>query len=201
MPHKLNTIYHVFNQGNNKQRIFFSDENYHFFLAKIRRHIMPIADILAYCLMPNHFHFLLILKPEGVHRTNVKKPAAGRMNYQQVFSNQFAILLRSYTQAINKQNQWSGSLFRQRTKFKPVQQIPNLLDQFTLDQMDLASPTDYLLTCFDYIHSNPVKAGLVYNKKEWPFSSYSEFTNKIDHGICNTQLTKDLILSAFGHPA
>lgn len=195
MPHKLNTIYHVFNQGNNRQRIFFSEENYRFFTAKIRRHIMPVADILAYCLMPNHFHLLLVLKPEGVQRTNVKKPSAGRMNFQQAISNQFAIALRSYTQAINKQNQWSGSLFRQRTKFKPVELLPNLVDPTTHTSATLDSPTDYLLTCFDYIHANPVKADLVYSPEEWPFSSYVEFSKKKDGGVCNIQLARDLIFS------
>ena len=49
-------IYHVFNQGNNHQKVFFNRENYLFFLQKIRTHILPHADILAWCLMPNHFH-------------------------------------------------------------------------------------------------------------------------------------------------
>ncbi|MFA5647265.1 MAG: hypothetical protein WC951_03050 [Bacteroidales bacterium] len=51
-------LYHVYNQGNNRQRIFFSRENYLFFLEKIKKHVLPYADVLAWCLMPNHFHLM-----------------------------------------------------------------------------------------------------------------------------------------------
>lgn len=47
-------IYHIYNQGNNHRKIFFSQENYLFFLEKIKTYITPYADILAWCLMPNH---------------------------------------------------------------------------------------------------------------------------------------------------
>ncbi|MDD2199404.1 MAG: hypothetical protein PHE08_06735, partial [Bacteroidales bacterium] len=52
-------IYHIYNQGNNRRRIFLIRENYLFFLKKIETYILPYADILAYCLMPNHFHLMV----------------------------------------------------------------------------------------------------------------------------------------------
>ena len=52
-------IYHIFNQGNNRQKIFLERENYLFFLRKIHKHVLPFADILAWCLMPNHFHLMV----------------------------------------------------------------------------------------------------------------------------------------------
>ncbi len=55
-------IYHVYNRGNNSQTVFFNHENYMFFLEKIRTHIFPHADILAWCLMPNHFHLMISAK-------------------------------------------------------------------------------------------------------------------------------------------
>ena len=54
-------IYHIYNQGNNRQEIFFNKENYMFFLKKIKTHITPYADILAWCLMPNHFHLIVLV--------------------------------------------------------------------------------------------------------------------------------------------
>ena len=48
--------YHVFNRSN--ETVFYNRENYIFFLGKIREHILPYADVLSYCLMPNHFHLL-----------------------------------------------------------------------------------------------------------------------------------------------
>jgi len=58
---KEGNIYHVFNQGNNRENIFFSRENYLYFLSKINIYIKPHADILAWCLMPNHFHLMLYI--------------------------------------------------------------------------------------------------------------------------------------------
>lgn len=52
-------IYHVFNQGNNKQIVFFNRNNYLYFLRKLRVQILPFADILSWCLMPNHFHLMI----------------------------------------------------------------------------------------------------------------------------------------------
>lgn len=40
-------IYHVFNRGNNSQTVFFNQENYLFFLEKLRKNILPHTDILA----------------------------------------------------------------------------------------------------------------------------------------------------------
>ncbi|KAF0191360.1 MAG: hypothetical protein FD166_3767, partial [Bacteroidetes bacterium] len=39
-------IYHVFNRSNNAQTVFFARENYLFLLEKLRKHILPHADIL-----------------------------------------------------------------------------------------------------------------------------------------------------------
>ena len=54
-------IYHIYNQGNNRQKIFFNRENYFFFLGKMKEYIMPYADIMAWCLMPNHFHWMVLV--------------------------------------------------------------------------------------------------------------------------------------------
>ena len=54
-------IYHIYNQGNNRQGIFFHRDNYLFFLKKMRTHLFPFGDILAYCLMPNHFHWMMFV--------------------------------------------------------------------------------------------------------------------------------------------
>jgi len=69
-------IYHIYNQGNNRQRIFFKRENYLFFLEKIKNHVLPYADILAYCLMPNHFHLMGYVN--WVELDNIRSTAQSR---------------------------------------------------------------------------------------------------------------------------
>jgi putative transposase len=56
----LGNIYHVYNRGNNKEPIFFKSDNYSYFLSNINRYVIPHCDLLAYCLMPNHFHLLVM---------------------------------------------------------------------------------------------------------------------------------------------
>lgn len=54
--------YHIFSHVNGTEIIFREDSNYQFFLEKLEKYIIPIADIYAYCLLPNHFHLLLKFK-------------------------------------------------------------------------------------------------------------------------------------------
>jgi REP element-mobilizing transposase RayT len=142
-PHQL---YHVYNRGNDQKPIFYEQENYFFFLKKMRRQLCPFADIFAYCLMPNHFHWLLF-----AHEYSPAKSVTHPLN------NRIGTLLSSYAKAINKRYDRTGSLFQQKTK-----------------AVQIDSQT-YGLTCFHYIHQNPVCAGLVQNMGEWPYSSYPDY--------------------------
>src|SRR5260221_10071635 len=129
-----NELYHIYNRGNNKQKIFFNPANYLFFLRKTRTFILPHCDILAYCLMPNHFHFLI----NSDIRTITTKSIAGKE--KNILSEGIRNLLSSYTQGINKQNSTTGSLFQQNTKSKCLNAGSKLHD----------------LLCSHYIHQNPI---------------------------------------------
>jgi len=61
MNFEKNRIYHIYNQGNNRKKIFFERKNYQLFKYKITDFISPYGDILAWCLMPNHFHIMLLV--------------------------------------------------------------------------------------------------------------------------------------------
>ena len=58
MEFEVGHLYHIYNQGNNRRKVFFVRDNYLFFLNKMKHHLLPYADILAWCLMPNHFHIM-----------------------------------------------------------------------------------------------------------------------------------------------
>jgi putative transposase len=53
-------FYHVLNRGNDKQTIFHKDKDFEAFLELMKKakELFPV-DVLAYCLMPNHYHFLV----------------------------------------------------------------------------------------------------------------------------------------------
>jgi len=56
-------FYHIYNRGINGENIFLSDANYMFFLKKWKALLNNYIKMGAYCLMTNHFHFLVQIKP------------------------------------------------------------------------------------------------------------------------------------------
>lgn len=110
--------YHVFNRGVNKQPIFIDDEDYFQFLKRlqiildlipvsmIKTNIRPLPkdsfSILAYCLMPNHFHMLIRQNTDiGIDKLILK-------------------LCTSYSIYINKKLGRVGALFQDTFKAKLI---------------------------------------------------------------------------------
>ena len=57
--------YHIYNRGNNKQKIFLNNDDHIFYLNKIREYKEKYnVTILCYCLMPNHMHLALLQNTE-----------------------------------------------------------------------------------------------------------------------------------------
>ncbi len=59
------TIYHVINRSNGRVRIFDSDDDYKHFESLLQegRELIDMR-ILAYCIMPNHWHLVLYPKKD-----------------------------------------------------------------------------------------------------------------------------------------
>jgi putative transposase len=167
-------FYHIYNRGNNSQPIFFKEDNYLFFIKKIRDQLSPVSEIISYCLMPNHFHLIIKATENSIATRNTfgGKP-------MQEFAYRIGILLSSYSQAINKQNSTSGSLFQQKTKVK------------ILSEQVEGKKESYLEHCFFYIHNNPIRAKLVSKLKDWPYSSWPDYTGKQNGTLCNKALFFD----------
>jgi putative transposase len=116
MPRRASPIvagryYHIYNRGNNRQPIFFERENYLFFLRRLRRYLVgepKTSEVIAYCLMPNHFHLLVSPHDDCLSR---------RMQ-------RFSI---SYTKAINNRYGRVGALFQGQFQALPADQDGHLL--------------------------------------------------------------------------
>ncbi|MBX7243031.1 MAG: hypothetical protein K1X92_14910 [Bacteroidia bacterium] len=181
------TIYHIFNHANGKENLFMNEGNYIFFLKKYQYYIEPIADTFAYCLMPNHLHFMvrikttinlqeankLFLTDKGITPKEITE--IPETDYPKFTSRVFGNLFSSYTQSFNKQQKRRGSLF-----------IPN----FKRKTVDTEA---YYRRLIHYIHHNPVHHGFVKNMDEWKFSSYESFM-----ADKNTRIVKDEALKWFG---
>lgn len=174
-------IYHIYNQGNNRQKIFFNRENYLFFLRKVRTYILPYADIISYCLMPNHFHLMVLVHEQTVGVTPTVGVAQSDTDGKtRSINDSIGIMLRSYTNAINKQQKRSGKLFREKTKAEcincPKGISPSFIIKEGITQINIQNPEQqYPQVCFNYIHQNPVKAKMVKQAVDWEFSSARDY--------------------------
>ena len=180
-------LYHIYNQGNNQRDVFFNTENHLFFLKKIKKFILPYADIIAWCLMPNHFHLMVLVREERI--PVIESNTATRSNSNTVtqshgvtktrtFNDSIGIMLRSYTRAINKQENFSGKLFREKTKAECINCPEGATPSFIGSKINIQNPEEqYPQVCFDYIHQNPVKAKLVEKETDWEFSSTKDYAN------------------------
>lgn len=140
MNNHAGQYYHVYNRGVAHTKIFANPENYVFLLETIKKHL-KIYDLtfIAYCLMPTHYHFLV------------------RENMEDQLSPFLQRLFNSYSQAYNRQQNRTGTLFEGRPQHR------------------LVDTTKYVLQLSRYIHLNPVSAGLVRLPEEWEFSNYREW--------------------------
>jgi putative transposase len=63
-PLRYNTYYHIYNRGVNRWNIFIEERNYEHFLRLYEKHIVPVVDTYAYCLLKNHFHLAVRVKAQ-----------------------------------------------------------------------------------------------------------------------------------------
>ena len=145
-------IYHVYNRGNNKDRIFIEESDFQNFLKRLKislgmtnpgkLRIKPFQkgtfSILAYCLMDNHFHFII------KQNTNIS------------ISHLIGKVCSSYAWYLNKKYNRVGHVFQDVFKTK------------------LIDTDEYLKYVSAYLHINPK------DYFKWKFSSLHEYINKPD---------------------
>jgi putative transposase len=52
-------FYHVYNRAVGKESMFRSRTDYLEFMNRMKEFVLPVAEIHAFILLPNHFHFML----------------------------------------------------------------------------------------------------------------------------------------------
>ncbi len=175
-PLEPGNVYHIYNRGIGKEKIFTNRDNYLFFLSKVTKYILPICDILSYCLLPDHFHFLIRVKSEKelhAFATEIKKE---KTELPVLISEQFANCFNSYSKAFNKVFQRHGKLFD--LPFKRIE----------------VDSDKYYTILVAYIHRNPVHHGIVKKFTDWEFSSYKAYLSDAP-----SRVAKREILGWFGN--
>lgn len=197
LPLEEGKFYHIYNQGNNKENIFLTANNYEYFLRKFDLYLSDLVEVYAFCLMPNHFHFLIRVKEfdrmdtmskhsisskYGLSFENLfpingiayKKLMESENKIEVVVSELFRRLFLSYSKSINKQTGRTGSLFRKNFKRKEI------------------TDSKYLQQAVIYIHRNPLHHGFSVDFRDYPWSTYSKI---VEDRI--TKLRKEEVLGWF----
>jgi len=109
VPLTAGEYYHLYNRGHNRARVFLDKENYVYFLQELRRYLVPDhALLVAYVLMPNHYHMLIRACSATLSR------AMQRLGI-------------SYTKSINKRYDRTGGVFQGAFQAKHVDRDEYLL--------------------------------------------------------------------------
>ena len=167
-PLKESNYYHIYNRGNNGENLFLEEQNYNYFLKKFGFYCYPVLDTYAYCLLKNHFHFLVRVRPREEMRSILSKPELDEAVKQRLgnkewspklISQQLSHLFNSYTQSINKLNSRTGSLFERPFERRGINE------------------NNYFCNLVSYIHRNPQLHGFIDDYKQYRYSSYSIYVS------------------------
>lgn len=181
--------YHIYNRTNNKELLFRTEENKRFFLKKYTDYLFPYVQTFAYCLLDNHFHFLVKIRPEERIRNYINTLFkeektkllteyldSNSIPVSKVLENQFLRLFTSYAMAFNKQWGRKGNLFNRPFKRLSVQN------------------ENHFTTLVIYMHLNPIKHNITENYKDYSWSSYQSIVTEKP-----TRIERDEILNWFGN--
>ena len=183
-------FYHIYNRGNNHENIFLQKRNYSYFLDLWWKHITPIAETWAYCLLRNHFHTVVYIKNkedltglEGesvsrdirVDRGNNPGDSRGDLSGLKDPSKYFSNFFNAYARGFNIATQRTGALFE-----RPFKRI-------------LVDSTAYLMQLIVYVHQNPQKHRFEEGFRKWNYSSYHILVSEAP-----TRLQRDRVMELFG---
>lgn len=148
-PFEPENWYNVFNHVRGNDKLFETNSDYKIFLELVLKYIKPVAEIYAYCLMPNHFHFLVRFKEVEIPKSFKKKDVSDYLSHQ------WGNVQNTYSKKKNYRTGKRGGLFCQSIN------------------RNLITSEEYLQMCIVYIYTNPVKHGFCSSPDEWEYCSYN----------------------------
>ena len=179
-PLLSDNTYHIFSRAIGSEKLFTCKKDYLGFLRRFHDHINPVASTYAYALLPNHFHFLIKVKPHLVLLDLFKESKRFRGEYdgwQPAFvMQQFSNMLNSYAKSFNFNYARKGALFMDYMR-----------------RVEVEDDTQFSSTLF-YIHKNPVHHGYCQNLSDWEWSSYNTMLS-----VAPTGLLRYEVLNWFGN--
>jgi len=151
---KPGQYYHVYNRAVGSDKLFYLSKNYHYFFKIFKEGPGRFFEIIAFCLLPNHFHFII--------KTKEKFPENPKN-----LSEAFRIMTISYSQAINKQEGRKGSLFMKPLKRKNIDNEIYLRDLIIYIHLNPVSHNisddfrNYKYSSYKYFVTNEIRNNFV----------------------------------------
>lgn len=198
-------FFHIYNRGINGCKVFENDDNRFFFLKKAKQYLLPVAEVYAYCLMPNHFHFLLYIKDDldgfAKEQVQIQDSFAKVLNFGKA-PNCEAPKFRKTSTKIKQAEHGLHS-----EKSIASKQIGKLISSYTQAynkyhnrhgalferpfKRKRIQTEEYLRQSIVYIHKNVLELGI--NMDSYDFSSYKSLVSDM-----KTAVSKDKVIELFG---
>jgi putative transposase len=209
-PFLPDQYYHFYNRGNNRQAVFFERDNYWYFLRGIQKYLCGSMDVLAYCLMPTHYHLLVRVKPlpqtSGLFKNSEALAAASiQPQTSEVFKTSEVLAAASFPQQTAEVSSVAASrqvsLAMQKFGISYTKAINKRFGRVgALFQGQFSGKPikhyAHLLSLCVYIHANPVKDRLVALPEDWEYSNYLDWIGLRSGALLNC----DFIREHFGSP-
>jgi len=140
-PFEENWVYHIYNRGLEKQKLFFNKYDYEKFFRNLEKFLNDFKNIklLSYCVLPNHFHFIIQNKEEWFDLSNFMR---------QIQSSYAKYLVEKY-----KGSFWKWQIFEWRFNSKQI------------------TSEKYFNKCLYYVNYNAIKHWIVDKIEDYPYSS------------------------------
>ena len=191
-PIQVNAVYHLFSRAVGNEILFRNDENYRYFLLKLKQHTNDVCKVYAYALLPNHFHLLVKIEDEKevIKCYEQKKNKLFNVvndSISDFIMERFSNFLNGYTKAYNKMYARKGALFLDYLKRSKA------IDNF-----------DFTAFIF-YIHKNAVHHGYTNKIGDWKFDSYQSFLSSNPSSLLREELinffgTKEAFINFHNQP-
>ncbi len=182
--------YHVYNRTNNRELLFHDDVDRRFFMKQYKRFVATHVDTYGYCLLPNHFHVAICIKPvkvlialaEQTPETERTVPQHQILCHQEeecyfhpLIERQFTRMFTSYAIYFNYRYKRSGNLF-----YRPFRRVA-------------VDDDSYLNWLIYYIHHNPRKHKVMEDFLNYTWSSYTALISQKP-----TMLLREAVWDMFG---
>lgn len=171
-PFTPESFFHVYNRTNNYELLFRSPHNKVHFLNLAEQRLSYLLDFYSWSLLPNHFHFQVKTKSIDCAFDHLSKIAnskltltearflKGERSFEELALRAWTALFQAYAEGFNNMYKRKGNLFYTSCKRVHI------------------TSEEHFRKSMVYIHTNPVKHGLIEDFRQYEWSSWKQYMSQ-----------------------